>query len=272
MAQEYDPENIFAKFIDKKIPCFKVFESKTSLAFLDAFPMTEGHTLVIPKVKGATSLLEMKPRDASAYLADVQRVAKAIKEATGCSAVNIWQNCGADAGQTVFHPHTHIVPRRDGDKLVTYPPSAKDMITKEAADPIVAKVTSALNPPKPLKKARFGQVAKINPDSTGLNLKMKLVDDPKEVEGGKFFEVTAGDSSATVVLSLREGQRNGLSAGKTITVQNAQVKMIKNHIRLAVDRWGKIEESSEALEEDVNKDKNVSATEYERVKAGGKRK
>jgi len=265
----YDPENIFAKIIEGKVPCFKVFENKTSLAYLDAFPMTEGHTLVIPKVKGCTSLLEMKPRDAAAFMGDVQRVAKAVKEATGATAINIWQNCGADAGQTVFHPHIHIVPRREGDGLHKYPASAKDMLSKDAADPFVAKITAVLNPPEPLKKAKFGIVGKINPGSKGLNLKVKLVEEPKEVEGTKgqkFFEVLAGDDSGVVILSLREEQCKGLSSGKTVDVRNGAVKMIGGHVRMAVDKWGKIEESSEALEGEVNKDKNVSSTEFELVK------
>jgi len=269
---EYDPENIFAKIIDAKVPCFKVFENRTSLAYLDAFPMVEGHTLVIPKVKGCTSLLTMKPRDAAAFMGDVQRVAKAVQEATGATAINIWQNCGADAGQTVFHPHIHIVPRKEGDNLITYPASAKEMLSKDAADPLVAKVTAALNPPKPLKKAVFGQVKKINPGSKGLNLKVKLVEEVKEVEGGKgqtFHEVLAGDDSGTVVLSLTDEQAlgfpGGLSKGKTLVIQNGAVKMKKGHVRVAVDKWGKIEEAGEAFEGDVNMDTNVSATEFELV-------
>lgn len=268
---EYDPENIFAKIIDGKIPCFKVYESKTSLAYLDAFPMVEGHTLIIPKAKGSTSLLTMPPRQAAEFMADVQRVAKAVKEATGCSAINILQNCGADAGQTVFHPHCHIVPRREGDKLLTFPPSAKDMLAKDAADPMVGKIQAILNPPKPpvpLKKPKFGKVSGIKPGGKGLNFKVKLVEDPKEVEGpkgAKFFEVLAGDASGCVVVSLRDTQREGLSEGKTVTIQNGAIKMVKGHVRLTVDKWGKVEASSEGFEGEVNKDKNVSAMEYELV-------
>lgn len=260
---EYDPENIFAKILDGKVPCFRVFENNTSLAYLDAFPMVEGHTLIIPKVKGCTSLLTMKPRDAAQFLGDVQRVAKAVQEATGASAINIWSNCGEAAGQTVFHPHVHIVPRKDGDGLHKYPPSAKDMLSKDAADPLVAKMTAVLNPPQPKKKAVFGKVGKINPGSKGLNLKMKVLGDP--AEAGKFMEVLAGDDSGTVVLSLREEQSKGVTSGSTVTVQNGSVTMVKGHVRVVVDKWGKIEQSEEAFEGEVNKDKNVSSTEYELV-------
>lgn len=265
---EYDPENIFAKIIDGKVPCFKVLETKNTLAYLDAFPMVEGHTLVIPKAKGSTSLLTMPPRQAAAFMGDVQRVAKAVKEATGASAINIWQNCGADAGQTVFHPHCHIVPRKEGDKLMTYPASAKEMLSKDAAQPMVDKITAVLNPPKPLKKPKFGKVSSIKPNSKGLNLKVKLLEDPKEADEGKgtFFEALAGDASASVVVSIRGDKKDSFTAGKTITIQNGRVIMVKGHVRVTVDQWGKIEECSDALEEEVNKEKNVSSTEYELVK------
>jgi diadenosine tetraphosphate (Ap4A) HIT family hydrolase len=261
---EYDPENIFAKIIDGKIPSFKVFETKGSLAFLDAFPMAEGHVLVIPKAKGSTDLLTMSPKAVQLYMTDVQKVAKAVKEAFGVPAVKIWSNAGKEAGQTVFHPHFHIAPRKADDGFSFTP--AKEMITKEAAEPLVEKIKAALNPPTPLKKPKFGQVSKMNPSSKGLNLKLKLVGDVAATEGGKFFEALAGDSSGTVLLSLTEAQKAGLATGTTVIVQNAAVKMVKGHIRVAVDKWGKIETTTEELEGEVNKEKNMSETEYELVK------
>jgi len=267
---EYDPENIFAKIIDGKIPCFKVFESKASLAYLDAFPMVEGHTLVIPKLKGYTSILDMPPKEASQFMYDLPKVAKAVQKATGATGINIWQNNGADAGQTVFHPHFHIVPRKEGDELFKYPPSAKEMLSKDAADPMVEKIVEALAPPpKPLKKANFKTVSEIDPDGKGLNLKVEIVEEPVEVEskGLKFFEALAGDATGSVVLSLRAEQKEGLSVGKCCTVRNGAVKMVQGHIRIAVDKWGKIEALDEALGEDVekSKDKNISETEFELV-------
>jgi len=263
---EYDPDNIFAKIIDGKIPCFKVYETKDTLAYLDAFPMVEGHTLLVPKAKGSTDLLSMPPRVAAQFMGDVQRVAKAVKEATGASAVNIWMNCGVDSGQSVFHPHCHIVPRKEGDNFHKYPASATEMMAKDVADPIVEKIKAALDPPKPLKKPTFGQVSKMHPSSKGLNFKLKIVGDVTATENGKWFEALAGDTSGTVLLSLTEAQKAGLSMGKNVIVQNAAVKMVQGHIRLAVDKWGKIETTAEELEGDVNKDKNVSETEFELVK------
>jgi len=269
-APAYDPENIFAKIIEGKVPCFKVFESKASLAYLDAFPMVEGHTLLIPKAKGSTSLLDMPPAKASEFMRDLQKVAKAVQKATGATGINIWQNNGADAGQTVFHPHFHIVPRTKDDKLMTYPASAKAMISKDVADPMVAKIVEALNPPKPLKKPNFGgKLSKLNPTSKGMNFKVKLLAAPKEVEaskGSKFFEVLAGDESGSVILSLRDDQAKGMAEGKSYIIQNSAVKMVKGHIRLTADKWGKIESTDEEVEgAGVGTGKNVSETEYELV-------
>lgn len=278
MAQEYDAENIFAKIIDGQIPAFKVFESRSAIAFLDAFPAVEGHTLFVPKAKGFTDFLAMPPAKASEFMRDLQKVAAAVKKATGATAINILQNCGADAGQTVFHPHFHIIPRKKDDNLFKPPASAKEMIKAEAAEPMVAEIMKALNPPKPLKKPSFGKVSSVKPDVKGLNLQVKILEELKEVEskGGKFYEALCGDSSGTIVLSLRDSQKEGVTKDAVFVIRNASVKMVRaasgtsgfaGHIRLTVDKWGKIELSSDPFEGDVDKDpaKNISSTEYELV-------
>jgi histidine triad (HIT) family protein len=268
MAVEYDPENIFAKIIDGEVEVFKVFESTSALAYLDAFPMAAGHTLFIPKLKGYREFIDMPPGKASEFMRDLQAVAKAVKEATGASGINIWQNNGEDAGQTVMHPHFHIVPRTAADGLHKYPASATEKLTAEAAEPLMKKIDAVLNPPKPLKKAKFSLISTVNPESRGLNLKVKILDEPVEVEskGGKCFEVLCGDESGTVMLSLREAQKEIVAKGKSVDVRNGSVKMVKNHIRIVVDKWGKFDSSAEEVAE-VNEtaEKNVSATEFELV-------
>eukprot|EP00747_Dinoflagellata_sp_TGD_P027395 gnl/TRDRNA2_/TRDRNA2_132584_c0_seq2.p1 gnl/TRDRNA2_/TRDRNA2_132584_c0~~gnl/TRDRNA2_/TRDRNA2_132584_c0_seq2.p1 ORF type:complete len:273 (+),score=90.06 gnl/TRDRNA2_/TRDRNA2_132584_c0_seq2:65-883(+) len=267
---EYDAENVFAKMIDGKASCFKVFESKATLAFLDAFPMVEGHTLVIPKAKGSKAFTDMPPAKASEFLRDLQHVAKAVKEATGADGVNIWNNNGEAAGQAVFHPHFHIVPRKTGDGLMKYPESAKEMITKEKAEPILEKMNLALNPPKPLKKAKFMKVSSIRPDTKGANFKVQILEEPKAVEAKKgtleFFEALAGDESGSMVLSLRSDQKDLVKNGKTIEVRNGAAKMVAGYIRVTVDKWGKIADSDEPVEGNKAADKNISATEYELIK------
>ena len=87
----YDPENIFSKILDGKVPSYKVFETEHSLAFLDAFPMVPGHSLLIPKVKGYATMDEMPAEEAGKFLADLPRLVQAVQAATGCEGVNVCQ-------------------------------------------------------------------------------------------------------------------------------------------------------------------------------------
>ena len=87
----YDPENIFSKILDGKVPSYKVFETEHSLAFLDAFPMVPGHSLLIPKVKGYATLDEMPAEEAGKFLADLPRLVQVVQAATGCEGVNVCQ-------------------------------------------------------------------------------------------------------------------------------------------------------------------------------------
>lgn len=265
---EYDAENVFAKIIDGKLPCFKVFETKTALAFLDAFPIVEGHTVFVPKAKGAMNFLEMPPFKAAEFMRDMHKVAKAVQKATGADGINIWMNNGEGAGQTVMHPHWHIVPRMQGDSLNAYPKSGAQ-VSESVGKPLVEKIKLALNPPPPLKKPKSHVVGKIKPMSKGLNLEVQVIEAAQEVSGKKasFWEARCGDTTGSVVVSFTEAQKAMLSVGKVIMIRNASTKMINGHIRLTVDKWGKIEESSASVEAEKDPAKNVSALEYELARA-----
>ena len=112
----YDPENIFAKILKGEIPCHKLYEDDDTLAFLDIMPRTEGHSLVITK-EPATDLFGITPDGLAKLMAVVQKLAPKIKEAVGADGVLIQQFNGAAAGQTVFHLHVHIVPRKEGEAM-----------------------------------------------------------------------------------------------------------------------------------------------------------
>jgi histidine triad (HIT) family protein len=109
----YDTANIFAKILRGELPCHKVYEDESTLAFLDIMPQSIGHTLVIPKV-AAENLFDIAPSALQDLIAKTQTVAKAVQKAVDAPGVMIAQLNGADAGQTVFHIHFHIIPRRDG--------------------------------------------------------------------------------------------------------------------------------------------------------------
>ena len=112
----YDPNNIFAKILRGEIPCHKIYEDEDTLAFLDVMPRTQGHALVVTKEK-ARDLFDVSPKALAKLMAVVQKLAPKIKEAMGAEGVLIQQFNGAAAGQTVFHLHVHIIPRKEGETL-----------------------------------------------------------------------------------------------------------------------------------------------------------
>ncbi len=112
----YDTSNIFAKILRGEIPCHKVYEDEHTLAFMDVMPQADGHALVIPKMP-SRNLLDADPRALGAMMATVQKVAAAAKQAFGAEGVLIQQFNEAAAGQTVFHLHVHVMPRKTGVPL-----------------------------------------------------------------------------------------------------------------------------------------------------------
>jgi len=112
----YDTNNIFAKILRGEIPSVKVYEDDDTLAFMDVMPQAPGHLLVVPKA-GSRNLLDADPAVLAKTIAVVQKLAVAAKEAFDADGVYIAQFNEAAAGQTVFHLHFHIVPRKDGEPL-----------------------------------------------------------------------------------------------------------------------------------------------------------
>jgi histidine triad (HIT) family protein len=110
----YDEANIFAKILRGEMPCVKVHEDDSVLAFMDIFPQSDGHALVIPKRARATALFDASAEELKALIVGVQKIARAVEKALKPDGVRILQFNGAPAGQTVFHLHFHIVPVYEG--------------------------------------------------------------------------------------------------------------------------------------------------------------
>ncbi len=108
---------IFCSIVKGDIPSYKVYEDENFLAFLDISQAEIGHTLVIPK-KHFDNLLEMDDETAKGLIVLVKNLAKKVKKSTNASGINILNNNGESAGQSVKHVHFHIIPRYDGDDLV----------------------------------------------------------------------------------------------------------------------------------------------------------
>ncbi len=107
---DYDPENIFAQIIRGDMPAVKIHETDETLAFMDIFPQSRGHCLVIPKKTTAVNLLDIEAEDLKILIAATQRIAVAVERALEPDGVRIAQFNGSEAGQTVFHIHFHVIP------------------------------------------------------------------------------------------------------------------------------------------------------------------
>lgn len=107
----YDETNVFAKILRGEMPAVKVLETDDVLAFMDVFPQSRGHVLVVHKHSRARNILEIEPDNLRELMAGVQRVAHAVNEALVPDGLTIMQFNGEAGGQTVFHLHVHVIPR-----------------------------------------------------------------------------------------------------------------------------------------------------------------
>lgn len=135
------PSTIFDKILSGEIPSYKVYEDEHVLAFLDIGPLSDGHTLVIPKERKAQ--LHQLSDEASAAIGRVlPRLCRAVMRATGATAYNVLQNNGSEAHQVVMHVHFHIIPRMGNSGLGVIWPAKK--LSETTATELVEKMRKAL--------------------------------------------------------------------------------------------------------------------------------
>lgn len=108
---------LFCKIISGDIPSFTVYEDDLFKVILDRFPAAPGHALILPK-KHYKDIFELGEEEARELYPLAQKIAKVIKEAVGAEGINIVQNNGDAAGQSVHHFHLHIVPRKVNDNVI----------------------------------------------------------------------------------------------------------------------------------------------------------
>src|SRR5215212_8135673 len=137
-----DMPSIFSKIVSGEIPALKIYEDQSTLAFMDISPASRGHTLVISKDEHA-DVYDIPPETLAAVAQTVQRVARGLRAALHPDGINIIQNNGAAAGQTVFHYHVHIIPRWEGDGAVQLwqPGSADQAELRALAEQISAAIS-----------------------------------------------------------------------------------------------------------------------------------
>ena len=111
-----DQNCIFCLIAAGDIPSDTIYEDEDFRVILDISPASKGHALILPK-EHAKDITELPDEVCAKALPLAKKIAKAIMEATGCDGINILQNNGEAAGQTVKHVHIHIIPRTDGDNV-----------------------------------------------------------------------------------------------------------------------------------------------------------
>ena len=138
-------KSIFSKIISGEIPAHRVYEDDQVIAFLDVSPLSQGHTLLVPKEPAAT-LHNLSDAAASALGSVLPRLCRAVMKATGCSEYNVLQNNGPGAHQAVDHVHFHIIPKpNDSEGLrIEWPAQPLD---PNKASLVAAAISQHLEPP-----------------------------------------------------------------------------------------------------------------------------
>lgn len=110
--------SIFTRIVKGEIPAAKLYEDDLTLAFLDVNPASRGHSLVICKEEYA-DLFSIPPELLAAVARTTQIVGRGLMAALSPDGLNVVQNNGVAAGQAVFHYHVHLIPRWEGDRVVS---------------------------------------------------------------------------------------------------------------------------------------------------------
>lgn len=107
---------IFCKIANGEIPSVTLYEDEDFRVILDLGPASKGHALILPK-EHAANIYELPDELAAKAMVVAKKVAATLKDGLKCDGLNIVQNNGEPAGQTVFHFHMHLIPRYKGDNV-----------------------------------------------------------------------------------------------------------------------------------------------------------
>ena len=134
---------LFCKIVNKEIPSRIITETENSIAFLDAFPVSRGHTLVIPK-NHYEKVQDMTDIDNNDLFDTVHKVISKVDKLTGSTLLAIHN--GKDSGQEIPHVHVHLIPRDPADQAGPVHSMFKDRpkLSDDELDQIYAKIKSSL--------------------------------------------------------------------------------------------------------------------------------
>lgn len=108
---------IFCKIANGEIPSATLYEDEDFRVILDLGPASKGHALILPKAHAA-NIYELPDETAGKAMILAKHMATKLRDGLHCDGFNIVQNNGEIAGQTVFHFHMHLIPRKAGDQAV----------------------------------------------------------------------------------------------------------------------------------------------------------
>ena len=127
---------IFCKIAKGEIPSATLYEDEEFRVILDQGPATKGHALILPKAH-YQNLYELPDDLAGRAMILAKKIITEMKDALDCDGYNVVQNNGSAAGQTVFHFHMHLIPRKGGDKAgISWTPGT---LTPEDKEEILSK-------------------------------------------------------------------------------------------------------------------------------------
>ena len=143
LENQYDSDNIFAKIIRGEMPSVKILETDKILAFMDVFPQSKGHCLIIHKKSEAVNFLDVEPEALSELMEATQKIARAVNDGLKPDGIRILQFSGARAGQTVFHLHFHVLPVYEGVVVAAH--ASGKPADAESLEPIASDIRAALS-------------------------------------------------------------------------------------------------------------------------------
>lgn len=137
-------ECIFCGIAAKKIPASVVYEDKDIIAFMDINPLSEGHTLVVPK-RHSELVYQMGKNEAGALMEAAHTVSAAIrKSGIPCDGINFVVSDGRAAGQEVPHVHMHLIPRLSGDGYEVINWKTRQKLDTARIFAVAERITAAL--------------------------------------------------------------------------------------------------------------------------------
>lgn len=129
---------LFCKIINKEIPSKIIYEDDDFISFLDISQLTKGHCLVLPK-KHYENIFDLDPKVGAKLFIVTTKIAKLLKQKLQCEGINVINNSGTIAGQTVMHFHLHLLPRYSEDEFQMISGSPQELNLDEIRKSITDK-------------------------------------------------------------------------------------------------------------------------------------